>query len=137
MQGRQEKTTIVPPSIVSNKRSNTGRYDVDNSTHALRWQKYLETSTFKHQDDSSERQFITVSTLRQGLENISAPKVSPELLDFIEFLACLRSCEETNSRGGATTSPPGSGCRRHNNRCLNFMMGALERPFSISDQYHL
>ena len=51
--------------------------------------EYLETSTFKHQDDSSERQFITVGTLRQELENISAPKVSPELLDFIEFLIVL------------------------------------------------
>lgn len=51
--------------------------------------EYLETSTFRHQNDSSERQFITVSTLRQELENISAPKVSQELLDFIEFLLVL------------------------------------------------
>ena len=51
--------------------------------------EYLETSTFWHQDDSSERQFITVGTLRQELENISAPKVSPKLLDFIEFLLVL------------------------------------------------
>ena len=51
--------------------------------------KYLETSTFQHQDDSSERRFITVGTLRQELEKICAPKVSPELLDFIEFLLVL------------------------------------------------
>lgn len=48
--------------------------------------EYLETSSFRHPDDSLERQFITVGTLRQELEKISAPKVSPELLDFIEFL---------------------------------------------------
>ena len=48
--------------------------------------EYLETSPFRHRDDSLERQFITVGTLRQELEKISAPKVSPELLDFIEFL---------------------------------------------------
>lgn len=51
--------------------------------------EYLETSTFRHQDDASERQLITIGTLRQELENISAPKVSPELLDFIEFLLVL------------------------------------------------
>ncbi len=51
--------------------------------------EYLETGSFKYQDDSSERQFITVGTLRQELEKISAPKVSPELLDFIEFLLVL------------------------------------------------
>ena len=51
--------------------------------------EYLETSTFRHQDDSSERQFITVGTLRQELEKISAPEVSPELLDYIEFLLVL------------------------------------------------
>lgn len=51
--------------------------------------RYLETSTFRHQDDSFERQFITVSTLRQELEKLSASKVSPELLDFIEYLLVL------------------------------------------------
>ena len=66
--------------------------------------EYLETSTFRHQDDFSERQFITVATLRQELEKISAPEVSAELLDLIEFFACLGSYQETNSSGGATTS---------------------------------
>lgn len=51
--------------------------------------QYLETSSFKHEDGSFERQFITVGTLRQELEKISAPKVSPELLDFIDFLLVL------------------------------------------------
>lgn len=51
--------------------------------------EYLETGSFRHQDDPSERQFITVGTLRQELEKISAPKVSQELLDFIEFLLVL------------------------------------------------
>ncbi|KAL9024494.1 MAG: hypothetical protein Q9196_006477, partial [Gyalolechia fulgens] len=36
--------------------------------------EYLETSAFKHQDGSSERQFITVGTWRQELEKLSAPK---------------------------------------------------------------
>ena len=48
--------------------------------------EYLETSTFKYEEGDLERQFITVGTLRQELEKISNPKVSPELLDFIEFL---------------------------------------------------
>ena len=53
------------------------------------WAEYLETRTFRHQDDSFERQFITVSTLRQELEKLSAPEVSSELLDFIEYLLVL------------------------------------------------
>lgn len=48
--------------------------------------EYLETSTFRNQDDSSERRFINVGTLSQELEKISAPKVSRELLDSTEFL---------------------------------------------------
>ena len=51
--------------------------------------EYLETSSFRHQDDSSERPFMSVGTLREELEKLSAPKVSPELLDFIEFLLVL------------------------------------------------
>ena len=50
--------------------------------------EYLETSTFRHQDDW-ERQLITVGTLRHELENIFAPKVSSELLDLVEFLLVL------------------------------------------------
>ena len=48
--------------------------------------EYLETNTFRYQDDSSETPFITVGTLRQELERMSGPMVSPELLDFIDFL---------------------------------------------------
>lgn len=51
--------------------------------------EYLETSSFRHGNDSSERQFVTVGTLRQELEKLSTPKVPPELLDFIEFLLVL------------------------------------------------
>ena len=51
--------------------------------------EYLETSSFTHRDDSLERQFITVGTLRQELEKVSAPKVSPELLDLIDFLLVI------------------------------------------------
>ena len=48
--------------------------------------EYLESNTFRHPTDGLERPFITVGTLRQRLESITAPKVSPELLDFIDFL---------------------------------------------------
>jgi len=48
--------------------------------------EYLKTVSSRHQDNSSEKQFITIGTLRQELEKISAPKVSPELLGFIEYL---------------------------------------------------
>ena len=48
--------------------------------------EYLETNSFRDPDEASDRQFITVGTLRKELEKLSGPKVSPELLDFIEFL---------------------------------------------------
>ena len=51
--------------------------------------EHLEKATFKQQEDSSEKLFIGVGTLRQELEKLSAPKVSPELLDFIEYLLVL------------------------------------------------
>jgi hypothetical protein len=51
--------------------------------------EYLETNSFKPQDDSPKTLYITIGTLRQELEKISAPKVSPELLDFIEFLLII------------------------------------------------
>ena len=51
--------------------------------------EYLETSSFRQQEDSSERPFINVGTLRQELERLSAPRVSPGLLDFIEYLLVL------------------------------------------------
>lgn len=51
--------------------------------------EYLEAKTFRLPDDTMERQWITVGALRQELERISAPKVSPELLDFTNFLLVL------------------------------------------------
>lgn len=51
--------------------------------------EYLETSSYRHHDDSLERPFISVSTIRGELEKLSAPKVSQELLDFIEYLLVL------------------------------------------------
>ena len=48
--------------------------------------EYLETQSFRPPGSSSERQFIIKGTLRQELGKLSAPKVSPALLDFIEFL---------------------------------------------------
>lgn len=55
----------------------------------FRLAKYLESNSYRHQEDSSERQYITVGSLRQELEKLSAPEVSPELLDFIEFLLVI------------------------------------------------
>ena len=51
--------------------------------------EYLETGSFRREDDSPERQFIIIGNLRQELEKTSAPKVDPELLDFMEFLLVL------------------------------------------------
>jgi serine/threonine protein kinase len=48
--------------------------------------EHLESTTFEHPDTNLETQFITVGTLRQELERLPGPKVSPELLDFIEYL---------------------------------------------------
>ena len=49
----------------------------------------FKTNSFRHQGDSHERQFITIGSVRQELEKLSVPKVSPELLDFIDFLLVL------------------------------------------------
>lgn len=46
-------------------------------------------STFEHPDTKVETQFITVGTLRQELEKLPGPKVSSELLDFIESLLVI------------------------------------------------
>ena len=45
-------------------------------------------STFEHPDTKVETQFITVGTLRQELK-LPGPKVSSELLDFIESLLVI------------------------------------------------
>lgn len=51
--------------------------------------EYLEKGSFRQQADSFGRPFINVGTLRQELERLSAPRVSRELLDFIEYLLVL------------------------------------------------
>ncbi|GIK02900.1 hypothetical protein Aspvir_006963 [Aspergillus viridinutans] len=48
--------------------------------------EHLESSTFKHPDTGLETPFIKVGSLREELEKLPGPKISPELLDFIEFL---------------------------------------------------
>ena len=48
--------------------------------------EYLESTTFKHPDTNLETPFIKVGTLRQELERLPGPKVSSELIDFIEYL---------------------------------------------------
>lgn len=50
---------------------------------------YLETSSSKPQHSSPETPCIIVGNLRQEVEKTFAPKVSPELLDFIEFLLVI------------------------------------------------
>jgi serine/threonine protein kinase len=46
-------------------------------------------SIFEHPDTKVETQFITVGTLRQELGKLPGPKVSSELLDFIESLLVI------------------------------------------------
>ena len=46
----------------------------------------LESTTFKHPDTNLETPFIKIGTLRQELKRLPGPKVSSELIDFIEYL---------------------------------------------------
>ncbi|KAI9726542.1 MAG: hypothetical protein M1834_008984 [Cirrosporium novae-zelandiae] len=46
----------------------------------------LESTTFVHPDTNLERPFIQVGTVHQELEKLPGPKISPELLDFIDYL---------------------------------------------------
>lgn len=55
--------------------------------------QYLESITFEHPDTKLETQFIKVGTLRQELEKLPGPKVSPELLDFIQYLLVVDHTE--------------------------------------------
>ena len=48
--------------------------------------EHLESTTFEHPDTKLETKFIKKGTLRQELESLSGPKVSPDLIDFIEYL---------------------------------------------------
>lgn len=48
--------------------------------------EHLESTTFEHPDTKLETQFINVGTLRQELEKLTNPRVSPGLIDFIEYL---------------------------------------------------
>ena len=47
--------------------------------------EHLESTTYERPDTKLETQFIKVGTLRHELERLPGPKVSPELLDFIEY----------------------------------------------------
>ena len=66
--------------------------------------EYLETSTFRHQDDSSEREFITVGTFRQRAREYICSKGVSRALGLYRIFTCLGLYEETDSRGGATAS---------------------------------
>ncbi len=48
--------------------------------------EHLESSIFVHPDTKLETQFIKVGTLLQELEQLPGPKVSKELIEFIEYL---------------------------------------------------
>lgn len=47
---------------------------------------YLESTTFKHPDTNLETRFIEVGNLRQELQKLPGPKVSPKLIEFIMYL---------------------------------------------------
>ena len=48
--------------------------------------EHLESTTFEHPDTKLETRFVKVGNLRQELENLPGPKVSPQLIDFIQYL---------------------------------------------------
>ena len=51
--------------------------------------EYFETNTYEHPDTKLDTPFIKVGTLRQELDKLNDPKVSPELLDFIDYLLVI------------------------------------------------
>ena len=48
--------------------------------------EHLESTTFMHPDTILETHFTKVGTLRQEPENLPSPKVSPDVIEFIEYL---------------------------------------------------
>jgi hypothetical protein len=48
--------------------------------------KHLESTTFMHPGTKLETRFIKTGTLRQELESLPGSRVSPKLLDFIDYL---------------------------------------------------
>jgi serine/threonine protein kinase len=46
----------------------------------------LLTTTYEHPDTKLETQLITVGTLRQELEKLPGPRVSPDLVEFVQYL---------------------------------------------------
>lgn len=51
--------------------------------------EYLESCTFIHPDTNLKVRFLNVGTLRQELDHLPGPKVSPDLVDFIEYLLVI------------------------------------------------
>jgi hypothetical protein len=49
----------------------------------------LLSTTFEHPDSKLETQLITVGSSREEVEKLPGPKVSSELLDFIEYLPAV------------------------------------------------
>lgn len=48
--------------------------------------EHLESTTFVHPDTKLETQFLKVGTLVQELEKLPGPRMSPDLVDFIQYL---------------------------------------------------
>ena len=51
--------------------------------------EYLESNTFIHPETQLKIRFLNVGTLRQELEQLPGTKVSPDLVDFIEYLLVI------------------------------------------------
>jgi serine/threonine protein kinase len=51
--------------------------------------EHLESTTFNHRETGVETPFIQVGSLREELEKLPGPKISEELLDFIEYLLVI------------------------------------------------
>lgn len=50
---------------------------------------YLESNTYIHPHTKLETQYIRRGTLRRELEQLPGPKVSPDLVEFIEYLLVM------------------------------------------------
>jgi len=59
--------------------------------------EHHESTTFQQPDTKLETRFIKVGTLRQELENLPSPKVSPELIDFIQYLLLVDHTERPSA----------------------------------------
>ncbi len=59
--------------------------------------EHLESTTFEHPDTNLETRFVKVGNLRQELENLPGPKVSPQLIDFIQYLLLVNHAKRPSA----------------------------------------